>query len=291
MVSRGELYSSVRRLLEQSGADSPGFDARCIFEQVFGTPFPAIMMERELPVTDEAAEKIYSMTKRRCEGFPLQYILGEWEFFGYPFKVGEGTLIPRPDTETLVEQVLEICRDSGMTSPKIADLCSGTGCIAVTLKKELPGAEVFAVELSDEALLYLRENTGRNGADIHIIHADVLDNKTARSFSELDIIVSNPPYLTREDMLTLQTEVSYEPEMALFGGADGLDFYRKITRIWRDSLKTGGFLAYEFGLDQHEAVSRILKENGFTNIKLSRDTAGIIRTAAAQKATEDIYYG
>ena len=289
-VSRGQLYKKIIGILEKSGMDR--FDAYCIFESAFGDVFPRIMMDRTLDVPAEISDKILAMTEKRCQGYPLQYIIGSWEFLGYEFKVGEGVLIPRPDTETLVIQVRDICLSRGLKAPRIADLCSGSGCIAISLKLWFPGAEVYAVELSDKALSYLRENTRlNNGADIHIVQADVLDEKTARSISDLDIIVSNPPYLTAEEMNDLQTEVSFEPEAALFGGADGLDFYREITRIWRASLKEGGFLAYEFGLGQHEDVSRILRENGFSNIQLSRDTAGIIRTAAAQKFTEDIHNG
>lgn len=289
-VSRGQLYKNILELLDRSGFDR--FDAYCIFESAFGDSFPRIMMDRTLEVPKDICDKISAMAQKRCQGYPLQYILGSWEFLGYEFKVGEGVLIPRPDTETLVMQVRDICLSNDLKAPKIADLCSGSGCIAISLKLWFPGAEVYAVELSEKALTYLRENIKlNNGADIHIVQADVLDEKTSRSISDLDIIVSNPPYLTAEEMNDLQTEVSFEPETALFGGADGLDFYRKITRIWRDSLKEGGFLAYEFGLGQHDAVSRILRKNGFENIQLSRDTAGIIRTAAAQKFTEDMQNG
>lgn len=291
-MTRGELCCHVRQIIKQSGIESFRFESQCIFEQVFGEFFMKIMMDRHLPVPEETAKKILAMTEKRCTGYPLQYILGEWEFLAYDFKVGEGVLIPRPDTETLVLQVRDICLSNSLKAPKIADLCSGSGCIAISLKLWFPEAEVYAVELSDKALPYLKENTRLNGgADIHIIQGNVLDESTARLISGADIIVCNPPYLTENDMKQLQTEVSYEPQTALFGGSDGLDFYRKITPLWRSSLKKGGFLAYEFGLNQHEEVSRILEENGFNNIQLSRDTAGIIRTAAAQKLTEDINNG
>lgn len=283
----GELYAEVRSKLKNAGNESAEFEARCIFEQSFGMNFFRIMADRNNSVPDETANHIISMVQRRCKGYPLQYILGEWEFYGYPFKVGEGVLIPRPDTETLVDQVISICRKNHLESPKIMDLCSGSGCIAVALKKELPDAEVWAAELSDNALPYIKENALLNGVDINIIKLDVLDEKSINLSVNFDIIVSNPPYLTSEDMKELQTEVTYEPETALFGGTDGLDFYRSITAVWKNKLKNKGFIAYEFGLDQHEDVSRILQENGFSNIQLSRDTAGIIRTAAAQKLTED----
>ena len=239
-------------------------------------------------VPDDAEKCIRELIKKRSEGYPLQYLLGEWEFYGYPIKVGEGVLIPRPDTETLVDQVLEICRKNGMTSPKIADLCSGSGCIAIALKKQLPSAEVYSVELSDKALGYLRENIKLNNADITVIEGDVLKKETQQQLSHLDIIVSNPPYLTGEEMRELQAEVSHEPGLALFGGNDGLGFYRAITELWRKSLKLGGYIAYEFGEDQHEAVKKILTANSFDNIQFCRDGGGIIRTAAAQKIADGI---
>lgn len=282
MVNRWELYSCLKNILGDSEADSPEFSARCIMEQAFGSSFSMIMLDRNKPVPEAEEQACLSMARKRAGGYPLQYILGEWEFFGYRFKVGEGVLIPRPDTETLVEQVIEICRSNKLESPKIADLCSGSGCIAVTLKKEIPQAQVYAVELSDKALPYIRVNSELNHADIHIVQADVLLEKTAEESGNLDIIVSNPPYLTGQDMKCLQTEVAFEPEMALFGGEDGLDFYRKITAVWRNSLNSGGYIAFEFGMDQHEAVRGILQQYGFKNIQLSRDTSGIIRTVTAQ---------
>lgn len=228
MVNRWELYSCLKNILGDSEADSPEFSARCIMEQAFGSSFPMIMLDRNKPVPEAEEQACLSMARKRAGGYPLQYILGEWEFFGYRFKVGEGVLIPRPDTETLVEQVIEICRSNKLESPKIADLCSGSGCIAVTLKKEIPQAQVYAVELSDKALPYIRVNSELNHADIHIVQADVLLEKTAEESGNLDIIVSNPPYLTGQDMKCLQTEVAFEPEMALFGGEDGLDFIEKL---------------------------------------------------------------
>lgn len=284
MVSRGELFESCMNEMERSGVDSPRFDTLCIFEDMTGVKMPLAEPQREVP--DDVRERIESLVKRRCEGYPLQYLLGEWEFFGLPFKVGEGVLIPRPDTETLVEQILDICAERGMKSPKIADLCSGTGCIAIALKKQIPEAEVYAVELSEKALTYLKKNTELNNADITIINGDALDDRLCSELPQLDIIVSNPPYLTAEEMTELMTEVRHEPQSALFGGEDGLDFYRAITAVWKHSLRIGGVLAYEFGMGQHEAVGNILKDNSFTNINFRKDAGGIIRTAAAVRQEE-----
>lgn len=280
MVNRSALFYQCRDMLEEHGIESAHFDTLCIFQDVLGEAAPLIKPQEA--VAEDIREKITALAEKRAGGYPLQYLLGQWEFYGYPFRVGEGVLIPRPDTETLIDQTLELCRREELSSPKIADLCSGTGCIAVTLKKELPGAEVCAVELDSRALEYLRQNKEMNCADIDIISGDVLKKETRDKFFGLDIIVSNPPYLTSEDMYSLQTEVMYEPRNALFGGNDGLGYFRAITELWKSTLKDGGYILYEFGMGQHGAVSDILQANSFTDIELRRDGAGIIRTAAAK---------
>ncbi|MDO4862634.1 MAG: peptide chain release factor N(5)-glutamine methyltransferase [Ruminococcus sp.] len=285
MVSRGELFRECQAALEQAGIDDARFDTLCIFQDCLGDRNPLFSPLEAVPLDAEAA--ICSMTERRIGGEPLQYILGQWEFYGYPFKVGAGVLIPRPDTETLVDSVIRLCRENGITSPKIADLCAGSGCIAVTLKKELPLAEVSAVELSQEALPYLRQNVAMNEAAVTVIEGDVLAETTAARLSGLDIVVSNPPYLTAEEMADLQTEVAREPEMALVGGDDGLGFYRTLTPLWRRSLRSGGYICYEFGMGQHDMIGNILAENGFENIKFTRDLGGIVRAVTAQRSEEN----
>lgn len=283
MVSRYELFERCRSILEEKGIDSAGFDTLCIFQDVFGVRNPVIATDRSKEVPPEIEAEITEIVRRRSENYPLQYLLGEWEFYDYSFRVGEGVLIPRPDTETLVEHTLAICREAGMKALKIADLCSGSGCIAITLKKEMPESEVYAIEISDEAISYLKQNAELNNADIHIIQGDVLDKELQRSLGSFDIIVSNPPYLTGVEMRELQREVAFEPELALYGGNDGLDFYREITSLWKEALSPDGWLLYEFGMGQHEAVRRILEQNNFTDISLERDGGGIIRTISGKK--------
>lgn len=254
--------------MEKNGIDSAYFDTKCIFED-----FP----------NDES--KILSLVKKRSEGYPLQYLLGQWEFYGYPFKVNENVLIPRADTELIIENVLEICRKNNLTSPKIADLCSGSGCIAITLKKQIPSAEVYAMEISKKAVEIIHSNAVLNNAEINILNDDVFNPKT-ENLPIFDIIVSNPPYLTQQEMDTLQKEVTFEPSLALFGGADGLDFYRRMTSIWKNFLRKDGWLIYESGDGQHEDIKNILGKNNFYNITLSRDLNNIIRNVTAQKSEE-----
>ena len=279
-MQRKALYDICGEILKNSGNEDWEFDTLCIFQDILCDKHPLFRPAEEVSAEDE--KTIRQLTERRSSGYPLQYLLGEWEFYGYPFRLSEDVLIPRPDTETLIENVLEICRRQGMRSPRIADLCSGSGCIAITLKKELPLAEVSAVELSDGALDMIKENASLNDADIRIIKGDVLKKETADMFRDMDIIVSNPPYVTAKEMAELKQEVRYEPEMALYGGEDGLDFYRTMTALWKNSLADGGWLVYEYGDGQQNEVEKILNHNDFYNITLSRDLAGIFRTASAQ---------
>jgi release factor glutamine methyltransferase len=282
VISRRQLFSECVKLLEAAGKDSPDFDTLCIFQDMLGDKNPLFLPNEAVP--QEAEKRIRNLVKARAEGSPLQYLLGKWEFYGIELYVGEGVLIPRPDTETLVEHILDICREKGLKSPVIAELCSGTGCISLALEHELPQAEIYAVELSEKALGYLRKNKELNRSRINIIEGDVLSPETAAALPEADIIVSNPPYLTDKDMSELDEEVRREPALALYGGSDGLDFYRAITVTWRDKLREGGIIAFEFGMGQHDDVERILRSSGFTDVSFRRDGGGIIRTAAAEKA-------
>jgi len=282
VISRRQLFSECVKLLEAAGKDSPDFDTLCIFQDMLGDKNPLFLPNEAVP--QEAEKRIRNLVKARAEGSPLQYLLGKWEFYGIELYVGEGVLIPRPDTETLVEHILDICREKGLKSPVIAELCSGTGCISLALEHELPQAEIYAVELSEKALGYLRKNKELNRSRINIIEGDVLSPETAAALPEADIIVSNPPYLTDKDMSELDEEVRREPALALYGGSDGLDFYRAITGTWRDKLREGGIIAFEFGMGQHDDVERILRSSGFTDVSFRRDGGGIIRTAAAEKA-------
>lgn len=283
MVTVGELFTNVKALLKSAGIDTYRFDAQCIMEDCFGARLPVILTNSSAKTPDDVLENVRAMADKRVSGEPLQYILGQWEFYGYPFKVGEGVLIPRPDTETLVEKVIDYCKENNLESPKIADLCSGSGCIAVTLKKQLPKAQVFALELSDKAYAYLNKNAHLNNADIHTLKVDILSGGVADSFENLDVIVSNPPYLTQTEMDELQTEVKYEPEMALFGGNDGLDFYRQIPKLWKKALKTGGLMAFEIGCGQENDVAELLEKENYINIEYTKDTADIFRVVSAVK--------
>lgn len=253
-----------------------GRDALYLTAFCFDIDTAKVLSGGQIEVSEETLKFAEESLKRRIQGEPLQYIKGECEFYGLEFKVGSGVLIPRADTETLVEETLKVASGSA----KIADLCSGSGCIAIALKKHIPTAEIYAYEISENALKYLEENAKQNGAEIKIIKADVTEKQKETDF---DIIVSNPPYLTQSDMNALQKEVTFEPSSALFGGADGLDFYRKITQVWSDKIKQNGYLIFEIGINQENDVAKIMENGGFYDIKFSKDINGIIRTVSGKR--------
>lgn len=218
------------------------------------------------------SEDIKEIITKRRQGVPLQYILGKWWFYKSEFLVGEGVLIPRQDTEFLVETGLELIEN--IQNPQACDLCSGSGCIAISIALDRPDATVTAVEKYDEAYGWLLKNIEYNGAkNVTPRQADVLDPP----FGSFDLILCNPPYIPEGDKEILSAEVLNEPHTALFGGADGLYFYRKITKLWKKSLKAGGHLAFEVGIKEAPLVEEILKNEGFSEIGTKNDLIGIQR--------------
>ena len=282
-MTASELYFHLKKIFEQNNLDSPQFEAMCIAEHIFEMKLNRIFLEKKT-VTPEQKSVADSMAYRRIQGEPLQYLLGKWEFYGLDFFVGEGVLIPRQDTETLVDKALSFKLPD---RSKIVDLCSGSGCIAIAVSKNIVGAEVAAVEISEKAAKYITENMRLNNADIKLVIGDVTEKSTAEQFSDIDLLLCNPPYLTLNDMQKLQKEVAFEPEQALFGGEDGLEFYRKITAVWKNTLKFGGILAYEIGIGQEQQVINILENNNFYDIQTAEDLCGIIRVVYGSKRQEE----
>ena len=271
MVTK-ELFEAAVHTLENSGNDNARFDAGELFEKAFGIKYN--LSDNSTPADEKAAGEFNALIQKRSGGYPLQYLLGEWEFYGLPVKVGEGVLIPRQDTETLVETVL---KKSRIDKPVIIDLCSGSGCIALALEKELGAKSIFAVEKSEAAAKFLNENIRLNNSQLTLTLGDCLDSEVISSLPSADIIVCNPPYLTAEDMRSLQTEVTFEPREALFGGDDGLDFYRDITRAYKHKLNNNGMLAFEVGHTQAEEVMEILIQAGLRDVRAFTDYCGIKR--------------
>ena len=291
-MTNGELFTLIKSKLDAAEKEDSGFDAKCIFEDIMGFSSLDLALHREETADEKKAAKAMELAEKRAAGQPLQYLLGQWEFYGLNFKVGEGVLIPRPDTEILVETVLSYFSEKKFYDPQIIDLCSGSGCIAVSLQKAMPKSKVIAVELSSDAMPYLVENIRSNSADIKILKGDVMDGRLLDNFRDeesvgdyrqLDCIVSNPPYLTAEEMADLQIEVTHEPASALDGGMDGLKFYRVISCLWREILKEGGLIAFEVGYLQGEAVADILRKNGYTDVKITKDLGGNDRVVTGIK--------
>ncbi len=266
--------------LADSGIENAGFEARQILEFA-GLDKMRMLTEPAAIIPDELGEQVGRLVGRRVSGYPLQYLLGEWEFYGLPFKVGEGVLIPRQDTETLVQVALDLLNTIPENERAVLDLCAGSGCIGITLAK-LANARVTLAEKSDRAFSFLRENIALNGVEdrCRAVLCDVLDE--GADFGKFSVIVSNPPYVTRAEMERLQREVRYEPEMALFGGEDGLDFYKKLLPLYTKSLRDGGLFAVEIGDRQEREVMRIFSENGFTP-ESAKDAGGYCRVVYAVK--------
>lgn len=266
-----DLYhQSVAQLSTMMESGTASFETYCLLEKVFGWDKHAVLCHKEEEVSEEQASAYLSLLERRKSAYPLQYLLGSWEFWGYDFLVGEGVLIPRADTEILCETVLELAKEFLM--PKIADLCSGSGCLPVVYAKQMPQSKVTAVELSDEALPYLLKNVERYGCDnVTVLHQDAL---TWEPEQKLHIISSNPPYLSAEEMKELQTEVTYEPSMALEAPENGLYFYRILSQRCRNFLVDGGILAFEVGWKQAAAVADLMKTAGFSDIVIRKDYGG-----------------
>lgn len=291
-MTNGQLFDHIKNTLKNAGKEDADFDAKCIFEDIVGLDMLNLALHRSEEADSVKAENAVKLAEKRAEGYPLQYLLGKWEFYGLNFKVGEGVLIPRPDTETLVDTVVNHFAAKKFYDPQIIDLCSGTGCIAVSLQKTMPKSKLIAVELSSDAMPYLVENIRNNNADVKILKGDVMDGRLLDNFKDeesegdyrqLDCIVSNPPYLTAEEMSDLQTEVIFEPASALDGGNDGLKFYRVISCLWKEILKDGGLLAFEIGYRQGEDVAEILRKGGYTDVKVIKDLGGNDRVVTGIK--------
>ncbi len=273
-----QIYKELCDTLKKAGADSPAFDTMCLMESVLGTTRQDITLYGDRHITDQEADILRSHSHRRSMGEPLQYIMGYWEFYGRRFNVGEGVLTPRDDTEVVLTSVFPFLNKKDINEPlKILDLCSGSGILAITLKNEYPEADVTAVEISDAAIRYLRENADINDTDIEIIHDDIFRCVDDFADGEFDLIISNPPYLSTSDMQRLQREVRFEPKLALEGGEDGCDFYRKIVPLYTRKLKPGGMLAFEYDGNQAEVIEGLMKAENFENITIFDDLGGVHR--------------
>ncbi len=281
MVEEITVGAALRRLthyLEENGIEAPDFEALQMLQSLGYSKIR--ILEGRGVLTQQQQEQLRQLVSRRLEGEPLQYLLGEWEFYGLTLKVGPGVLIPRPDTETLVEAGLSYLK--GRTGCRVLDLCAGTGCVGLAVERSAKNiSALYALEKEEAAFFYLKENLAAYESRVMPLHQDGL--APGPEADRLDLILCNPPYLTGEDMESLQTEVRYEPPSALDGGEDGLDFYRRLTAVWKHRLNPGGLLAYEIGMGQQEDVTQILRQEGLEQIHWKEDLSGIVRVVAGRK--------
>ena len=273
-----ELYKQMCGIMAQNPNSDARFEADILVEFVLGRKRIDLM---GCDVAEADAQKLLGYAQQRKEGYPLQYIVGKWYFFDMELMVGEGVLIPRQDTETVCEAAFEVINK--IEQPKVFDLCSGSGCIALAIKNYCPNATVTAVEKSDAAYSYLTKNIECTKLDVKAVMADVFCFNDALEAESADVIVSNPPYINPKVKDKLQTEVGFEPEMALFADDDGIAFYRHIVQHYRNALKKGGYLVFEYGFDQQQAVKNILADEGYTIVKEIVDLGGNARGVVAQK--------
>lgn len=269
------LYKEAKYKLQKAGIEDPAFDALCLIEKVFGFNRAMLISNGNKEAAAKEIQEFNALVDMRTDFEPLQYILGSWNFMGYNFKVGRGVLIPREDTCEVVSLCLE--KSKNIETPKILDLCAGSGAISVVLSKELKNADVTAVEKSEYAFPYLSENIRQNNCNVKAVKGNIFICFDKFPDNSFDIIISNPPYIKTEEIKTLQPEVKKEPRLALDGGIDGYDFYRSIIKNWTKKLKHGGHMAFELGENQFKTVKALMTDENFINIKEKLDLGGIQR--------------
>ena len=254
------------KCLTDAGVPDAALDAWYLLQMVCKIERSYYYVHGEEDITQDAQKEYEIAVQKRAEHIPLQYIIGEQEFMGLRFKVNFNVLIPRQDTETLVEQVLKIVKP-GM---KVLDLCTGSGCVLISVLKNAPELTGMGSDISKTALLVAKENAKLHEVDAEWVRSDLFDNIT----ETFDVIMANPPYIPTGEILSLMPQVrDFEPENALDGGADGLDFYRKIAGQVKDYLNPGGYVYMEIGYDQGEAVSELMRNAGFTEVEVIKDLA------------------
>ena len=279
-----DLYLSARSALSQTeNQQNAGLIARDLVCSFSGLTPEQMLAEIDQPADHLAAEKVRQGVHRLLNEEPLAYVLGEWEFYGLPLYVSPDVLIPRDDTcavtELAINKSLFLDKD-----PRILDLCCGSGCIGLAIASRVKDARVTLADISREALAVAKKNIARNKLGGRVSTFQVDARKNAPGFlGKFDLIVSNPPYITAEDMKQLPKSVDdYEPHLALFGGEDGLDFYRCILKNFTSILKPGGFLCFEFGMDMGDSVCALLEENDYTIVQRKRDYNDRERAVLAQ---------
>ncbi len=252
-----ELIKKGRELLKESQIENAANEARWIFESVFECTRDFVAFHSADKADDIKSAEFIEKINKRAEGYPLQYLIGSWDFYGESFAVGEGVLIPRPETELLVDFAIDYL--NGKVNPVIFDLCSGSGCIGLTVAKQIPDSRVYLIEKSNDALKFLLKNKNSLSCDnTEVIQGDIFSGFSSFGLPKPDLILSNPPYIESADISVLQAEVLFEPSMALDGGADGLDFYRAIADAWLKDC--GCAVAVECGEGQANEIKALFSD-------------------------------
>lgn len=278
----GEALKEGKLRLKAAGKEAYAFEAELLLEKAAGLNRTALFLRGEESLSAEILAVYEGFLQEREAGRPTQYILGEWEFMGLPFHVGEGVLIPRGDTEVLVETILEKQQTEGFRS--ILDIGTGSGCIPISLGHYGKFENIMAVDISPKALGYAEKNAAKNKVNIDFYESNLVAAVPAKWKGKLDAIVSNPPYIPKKNIEELMTEVKdFEPLNALDGGEDGLDFYRAIVEQGKDWLKEGGWLFFEIGYDQGEALLTLMQANGYTEVEVRQDLSGLDRVVLGRK--------
>lgn len=277
-----KILNWTKQYFADKGVENPRLDAEILLCAVLKCERINLYIDFERPLDESELAQFKQMVIRRAQGEPLAYILGEKAFMRNTFKVNKYTLVPRPETELLVEHLVRICEQINQEA-KILDIGTGSGAIIVSLLDYLPQAKGVGVDISAGALKVAKENAVNIGVSKRaaFLHSDLFT--AIPDEKKFDIIVSNPPYIPAKDISSLAKDVQNEPHSALDGGEDGLDFYRKITAEASLHMAEDGLLAFEIGINQSEAVSGLCRENGFTAVAVGKDYAGIDRMVFAAK--------
>ena len=270
------LYLDARRLLRQAGIEAAPLEARELLTHAAGKRREELIRDFSLYAPDPVAQRYRELIQRRLAGEPVAYLLGEWDFYGLNLEVCRDVLIPRPDTESLVERGILAVRQVEGRPARVLDLCTGSGCVGLAIADNCPGARVVLADWSEKALRVCRSNIRQCLMEDWVSTAwlDALQPPPT-ALGRFDVIVSNPPYIPTGDIDALSPSVrEFEPRMALDGGEDGLDFYRAISTLWRETLEPEGKLIFEFGWDQAPDVQYIMAQAGYVDLKVFQDDAG-----------------
>ncbi len=279
-----DLYLEARKtLLKQEEPSTASLMARNLLCHITGKTPERVIADRQLYASEAWCAQMEEAVQRLLSGEPLAYVLGKWDFFGLPLIVDKRVLIPRDDTCAVTELAIHYGLNL-KTGPRILDLCTGSGCIGLAIANRIKDARVTLADISKDALAVAKANITNLKLSARVSCLQVSALEQPKSFlGKFDMIVSNPPYITEQEMEALDISVkNYEPHLALFGGKDGLDFYRAICGNFKNALHPGGYLCFEFGMGQADAVCRILQENGFTILERSSDYNRIERAVIAR---------